>query len=90
MSMPVNSGAYRKLIDEDLAWLAKMDRSLERDHIEAILWFHHACGPQIGEYVRELKGVVNVLADRLSRHTGYPIPKEIREAEEHVRRKDQP
>lgn len=90
MSMPVNTGAYRELIQQDLDWLRSMPRTLERDHIEAILWFHMGCGPEIGEYIRELKGVVNVLADRLSRLTGHPIPREIREAEQHVRQMDQP
>ncbi len=31
------SDAWRKLIDEDLAWLLKQPRTLERDHIEVML-----------------------------------------------------
>ena len=37
MSMVVNAEAYRKLIREDIAWLDKMPRTLERDHILQVL-----------------------------------------------------
>jgi hypothetical protein len=38
MSMTLNRGAYQRLIDEDVEeLLAKMPRSLERDHIEQVL-----------------------------------------------------
>ena len=33
----VNREAYRKLIDEDIEWLLKQPRSLERDHIVNVL-----------------------------------------------------
>ena len=37
MTMPVNRETYSKLIEEDLVWLNKQPRSLERNHIENIL-----------------------------------------------------
>lgn len=38
MSMTLNRAAYQRLIDEDVEeLLAKMPRSLERDHIEQVL-----------------------------------------------------
>jgi hypothetical protein len=37
MSMKMNQSAYQKLIDEDLAWLLQKPRTLERDHIAAVL-----------------------------------------------------
>ena len=33
----VNREAYQKLIDEDIEWLLKQPRSLERDHIAIVL-----------------------------------------------------
>ena len=37
MGMMVNCEAYQKLIDEDIVWLLKQPRSLERDHIVSVL-----------------------------------------------------
>ena len=37
MSMKMNKSSYITLIEEDIAWLEKMPRTLERDHIIAIL-----------------------------------------------------
>ncbi len=37
MSMKINKSSYITLIEEDIAWLEKMPRTLERDHIIAIL-----------------------------------------------------
>ena len=37
MGMIVNREAYQKLIDEDIEWLLKRPRSLERDHIVSVL-----------------------------------------------------
>ena len=37
MGMIVNRDAYQKLIDEDIEWLLKQPRSLERDHIVSVL-----------------------------------------------------
>ena len=37
MGMKVNREAYQKLIDEDIEWLLRQPRDLERDHIEAVL-----------------------------------------------------
>ena len=37
MGMKVNREAYQKLIDEDIEWLMKQPRSLERDHIVSVL-----------------------------------------------------
>ena len=37
MGMKVNREAYQKLIDEDIEWLLKQPRSLERDHIISVL-----------------------------------------------------
>ena len=33
----INKKAYQKLIDEDIEWLLKQPRSLERDHIVSVL-----------------------------------------------------
>lgn len=33
MSIRLNEEAYTKLVDEDIAWLNGMPRSLERDHV---------------------------------------------------------
>jgi hypothetical protein len=35
----LNRDGYMKLIDEDLKWLLKQARSLERDHIKNVLTF---------------------------------------------------
>ena len=37
MGMIVNREAYQKLIDEDIEWVLKQPRSLERDHIVSVL-----------------------------------------------------
>ena len=37
MGMIVNREAYQKLIDEDIEWLLKQPRTLERDHIVSVL-----------------------------------------------------
>ena len=37
MGMMVNSEAYQKLIDEDIEWILKQPRTLERDHIVSVL-----------------------------------------------------
>ena len=37
MSMKLNRAGYQQLIDEDLAWLMKQPRTLERDHIAEIV-----------------------------------------------------
>ena len=39
MPTTLNFEAYCELIDGDLVWLLKQPRSLERDHIEAVLMF---------------------------------------------------
>ena len=36
MGMKVNREAYQKLIDEDIEWLLKQPRSLEREHIVSV------------------------------------------------------
>ena len=33
----INKEAYQKLIDDDIEWLLKQLRSLERDHIVSVL-----------------------------------------------------
>lgn len=35
--MEISRRAYQKLIDEDIEWLLRNPRDLERDHIEAVL-----------------------------------------------------
>ncbi len=35
--MLINKYAYTKLITEDIAWLLKQDKTLEREHIECVL-----------------------------------------------------
>lgn len=37
MGTTLNRHAYQRLIDENLEWLSKQPRSLERDHIEGII-----------------------------------------------------
>ena len=37
MRMVVNREAYQKLIDEDVVWILKQPRNLERDHIVSVL-----------------------------------------------------
>ena len=37
MSSKLNRPAYRQMIEEDLQWLLAQPRTLERDHIEAIV-----------------------------------------------------
>ena len=37
MGLKVNREAYQKLIDEDIEWLLKQPRSLERGHIVNVL-----------------------------------------------------
>jgi len=35
--MRLNKASYEQLINEDIAWLEKIPRTLERDHIIAVL-----------------------------------------------------
>lgn len=35
--MPINRDAHRRLIDDDIAWLETVPRTLERDHVLSIL-----------------------------------------------------
>lgn len=37
MSLTLNKSAYTKLIEEDIEWLLKQPRTLEREHIVAVL-----------------------------------------------------
>lgn len=37
MSMRLNKPAYEQLVAEDLEWLSKQPRTLERDHVEVIV-----------------------------------------------------
>lgn len=37
MALTLNKTAYSKLVEEDIEWLLKQPRSLERDHIVAVL-----------------------------------------------------
>ena len=37
MPTTLNREAYQKLIDEDIAWLERQPRSLERDHVIDVL-----------------------------------------------------
>jgi hypothetical protein len=37
MPTRLNREAYQKLIDEDVAWLEQQPRTLERDHVIAVL-----------------------------------------------------
>lgn len=37
MSSKMNKAAYQQLIAEDLAWLGKQPRTLEREHIKLII-----------------------------------------------------
>ena len=37
MEMMSNREDYQKLIDEDIEWILKQPRSLERDHIVSVL-----------------------------------------------------
>lgn len=37
MSTILNKSAYSKLVEEDIAWLESLPRTLERDHVVAIL-----------------------------------------------------
>ena len=37
MSVLISPEAYKRLLQEDLDWLLKQPKSLEKDHIEAIL-----------------------------------------------------
>ena len=37
MEMMINREDYQKLIDEDIEWILKQPRSLERDHIVSVL-----------------------------------------------------
>ena len=39
MGTTLNRHGYTKLIEEDIAWLEKQERTLEREHILAILKF---------------------------------------------------
>lgn len=37
MTMKLNRRGYQELVDGDLEWLLQQPRTLERDHIEAVL-----------------------------------------------------
>jgi hypothetical protein len=37
MASEINKWAYEKLINEDIEWLLKQPRTLEREHIEVVL-----------------------------------------------------
>lgn len=49
----INSPAYKKLIDENLEWLLKMPRTLERDHIEQVLRWHSQNAAVVTEFERK-------------------------------------
>jgi hypothetical protein len=49
----INSSAYRKLIDENIAWLRTMPRTLERDHIEQVLLWHSKNAAVVTAFERE-------------------------------------
>jgi hypothetical protein len=55
----INSPAYKKLIDENIAWLLAQPRTLERDHIEQVLRWHS-----------ENAGVVTALEREKERRSG--------------------
>ena len=48
MTMKLNRLAYAKLIEEDIAWLKTIPRTLERDHIILVLQVspEHEYGPE--------------------------------------------
>ena len=49
----INSPTYKKLIDENLEWLLKMPRTLERDHIEQVLRWHSQNAAVVTAFERE-------------------------------------
>ncbi|MEE8262708.1 MAG: hypothetical protein V3R83_09625 [Gammaproteobacteria bacterium] len=49
MSTILNRQAFNRLLEEDLEWLKGQERTLEREHIEAVIQYeldhsdHHRC-----------------------------------------------
>lgn len=51
----INASAYRKLIEENIAWLMAMPRTLERDHIEQVLKWHSKNAAVVTAFEREIE-----------------------------------
>lgn len=68
MSGKLTRWAYRKLIEEDIAWLKEQPRTLERDHIVLILE-----RSEVHEYGEEQK-LTPAEMDELA---GYPLDHEL-------------
>ena len=71
MSMRLNRCGYEKLIDEDRDWLETMPRTLERDHILAILDRAVAYEYGSGAEGPVPKGSVKIRASFCYRTSGY-------------------
>lgn len=56
MSRKLNELAYRKLIEEDLEWLDKQPRTLERQHIESIVRESTFFNYELVEFLEKLSG----------------------------------
>ena len=88
--MIVNSEAYRKLVREDIEWLLRQPRTLERNHIRQILEHQIRDAEEIVSRDRErekheetefvLRGVIAVLAEQLALYSGSKPSHEVRNA----------
>jgi hypothetical protein len=65
MSIDLTREAYQKLVNEDIEWLLKQPRTLEREHIEAIV--SHSVS-LLYDKIESLKEEVNALRDKLSQN----------------------
>lgn len=67
MTMPLTRDAYRNLIREDLAWLESCPRTLERDHVIAIVKASES--HEYNDQVSALRSTISRLNQRA--HSGY-------------------
>ena len=66
MSSTLNRAAYQQLIAEDLVWLRNQPRSLERDHIEAIVRASEGHEyPAAGQRVQQMQDALTQVDDVL-------------------------
>lgn len=68
MSGTITRAAYQQLVDEDICWLERQPRTLERDHVIDIV--RHSVEVYYGE-LRDLRAQVAQLESKLAQSTNY-------------------
>lgn len=61
MTSTLNTTAWQRLIDDDIEWLLKQPRTLERDHIEHLILWLRGVSPSELERVEDYHRIMNSL-----------------------------